>query len=200
MLEVVTLNITYLTQPDGKGGDFAWNWVVPFEQDPVIQNTIYCAFDEVYKSIDGGVNWTSISQNFSSDIDHLKIAPLDNNKMYLSIGGSFWYTTDAGVSWVQSGINLSGGDINGIAVHPTDPNKIAIVIDRNVPKKFKKILEKILNAYNLTFIIFNANEKSKSLKIVNLYINQLLQKKFNRSDLIIGVGGGITNGRVLIAD
>ena len=71
-------------------------------------------------------------------------------------------------------------------------NKIAIVIDRNVPKKFKKILEKILNAYNLTFIIFNANEKSKSLKIVNLYINQLLQKKFNRSDLIIGVGGGIT--------
>ena len=71
-------------------------------------------------------------------------------------------------------------------------NKIAIVIDRNVPKKFKKVLEKILNAYNLTFISFNANEKFKSLKIVNLYIHQLLKKKFNRSDLIIGVGGGIT--------
>jgi len=63
-----------LSEPDGKGGDTNWNWVVPFEQDHIITDAIYVAYDEVYKSIDGGVNWTSISQNFAANIDELKIA------------------------------------------------------------------------------------------------------------------------------
>lgn len=119
-------SITFLTQPDNKGGDYNWNWVVPFEQDPIAQDVIYCAFDEVYKSIDGGMNWTSISQNFSADIDHFKVAPTNNNKMYLSINGAFWFTTDGGAIWTQSSLSIGGARINEIVVHPTDPDKIAI--------------------------------------------------------------------------
>ncbi|WP_299103319.1 T9SS type A sorting domain-containing protein [uncultured Winogradskyella sp.] len=124
-------NITYLTQPDDKGGDSNWNWVVPFEQDPILQDVIYCAFDEVYKSIDGGQNWVSISQNFSSDIDHFKIAPTDSNKLYLSINGAFWYSLDGGANWMQSTANLGGGQINSIAVHPENPDKLAIATTNN---------------------------------------------------------------------
>ncbi|WP_405569495.1 T9SS type A sorting domain-containing protein [Winogradskyella sp. Asnod2-B02-A] len=124
-------NIAYLTQPDDKGGDYNWNWVVPFEQDPIIQNVIYCAFDEVYKSIDGGDNWISISSNFGADIDHFKVAPTDNSKMYLSINGEFWYTTNGGASWLQSSFSIGGGRINEIAVHPTDSDKIAIATTNN---------------------------------------------------------------------
>lgn len=124
-------SVSDLTQPDDKGGDYNWNWVVPFEQDPITQDVIYCAFDEVYKSIDGGINWTSISQNFSSDIDHLKIAPTNNNKMYLAINGSFHYTIDGGATWLQASLNLGGGQINDIAVHPTDSDKIAIATTNN---------------------------------------------------------------------
>jgi photosystem II stability/assembly factor-like uncharacterized protein len=120
------INVTFLTQPDDKGGQTTWNWVVPYEQDPIAQNVIYCAFDEVYKSLDGGDTWTSISQNFVADIDHLKIAPTNNNFMYLAINGAFWYTTDGGLLWTQSALSLGGGRINSIAVHPTDPSKIAI--------------------------------------------------------------------------
>ena len=69
--------------------------------------------------------------------------------------------------------------------------KIAIISDKNVPRKFKEILKKKLNVYNLTSLIFNANEKTKSLITVNFFINKLLSKNFNRNDLIIGVGGGI---------
>ena len=119
-------SVSGVNQPDGKGGDSNWNWVVPFEQDPITQDVIYCAFDEVYKSVDGGNNWNSISQNFGNNIDHFKIAPTNNAKMYLSINGSFWYTINGGVSWSQSFLNLGGGEINEIAVHPTDPDKIAI--------------------------------------------------------------------------
>ena len=39
---------------------------------------------------------------------------------------------------------------------------------------------------------FEANEKNKSLSKVDYFLNILLSKNFNRSDLLIGVGGGIT--------
>ena len=114
---------TSLTNPAGSGN---WNWIVPYAQDPLVDNTIYVAYNQVFKSIDGGGNWTSISQIFSSNIDHFKIAPTNNNKMYLAINGDFWYSTNGGLLWVQSSLNLGGGRINEIAVHPTDPDKIAI--------------------------------------------------------------------------
>ena len=70
--------------------------------------------------------------------------------------------------------------------------KIALIFDRNIPIKFKKILNNKLKNYNLIFLPFTANEKSKSLKTVNFYLDKLLKKNLNRSDLIISVGGGIT--------
>jgi 3-dehydroquinate synthase len=68
---------------------------------------------------------------------------------------------------------------------------IALIIDKNVPLIFKKLLKKKLKNYNLFFFIINANEKSKSLKTVNLYLSKLFLKNFNRSDLVISIGGGI---------
>ena len=38
---------------------------------------------------------------------------------------------------------------------------------------------------------FSPSEKSKSMKSVNYFLNKLFAKNFNRSDLVIGVGGGI---------
>ena len=69
---------------------------------------------------------------------------------------------------------------------------IAFIIDKNVPKKFKIDLKKKLKNYNLLFLSFSANEKNKSIKIVNYFLNILLSKKFNRADLLVGIGGGLT--------
>lgn len=110
-----------LPEPEDKSG----NWVTPFEQDPITQNVIYSGYDEVYKSVDGGVSWTSISQNFGGNLNHLKIAQSDNNILYAARGGSLYKTINGGnTSWRT----LTGfsGNINAIAIHPTDPNKVAI--------------------------------------------------------------------------
>ena len=69
---------------------------------------------------------------------------------------------------------------------------IAFIIDKNIPNKFKRNFEKKLKSFNLLFLPFVANEKNKSLKMVNIYLEALLSKNFNRSDLVIGIGGGIT--------
>ncbi|APY07637.1 hypothetical protein BWZ20_04680 [Winogradskyella sp. J14-2] len=119
-------NVTGLTQPEGKGGQSNWNWVVPFEQDPITQNTIYVAFDEVYKSDDSGVTWVSISPNFNADIDHFKVAPSNNQVMYCAINGVLRYTTDGGVNWTVAPLSIGTAIINEIAVHPLDPNKVAV--------------------------------------------------------------------------
>ena len=70
--------------------------------------------------------------------------------------------------------------------------KIALIIDSKIPNKFKKAIKTKLKNYDLLVMPFTANEKNKSLKKVNFYLDKILKKNFNRSDLIIGVGGGIT--------
>lgn len=111
-----------IPSPEGKTG----NWITPFEQDPIQQNVIYSGYDEVYKSINGGNDWESISQNFGGNLNHLKIAQSNSFNMYAARGDNLYKTVSGGIigNWEQlTGFN---GSINSIAIHPTDPDKIAI--------------------------------------------------------------------------
>ena len=90
------------------------------------------------------------------------------------------------------GENLINTLYKRIKILCPNTKKIAVIIDKKVPKKFKKQIQKKLKAYEVIFFLYSANEKTKSFKYVNTYLEKLLSKNFNRSDLIIGVGGGIT--------
>ena len=70
--------------------------------------------------------------------------------------------------------------------------KVALIIDKKVPQRFKKKLKQKLINYKIFFLTFSASEKNKSLNTINHFLKILLAKNFNRSDLIISVGGGIT--------
>ena len=56
--------------------------------------------------------------------------------------------------------------------------------------KRKKITVQLKN-YDLLNLNIQTSEKAKSIKTTNLILEKLLNKNFNRSDLIIGIGGGI---------
>ena len=70
--------------------------------------------------------------------------------------------------------------------------KIAIIFDNNVPRKFRKTIKNKLKKYDILFLSFNASEKSKNINTINFFLNKLLSNNFNRSDLLISLGGGIT--------
>ena len=70
--------------------------------------------------------------------------------------------------------------------------KIALIFDKGVPYYYKRKIIKNLKNYYVHVYNFNASEKTKSIKSVTLLLDKLLSKNFNRADLIIGIGGGIT--------
>ncbi len=71
-------------------------------------------------------------------------------------------------------------------------SKILIVIDKNIPSKFKSKLIKNLKADVKKTYIFNTNEKNKNQKNVDLIQRILFKNRFNRDDCLIAFGGGIT--------
>lgn len=106
-------------------GTGSGNWVTPFEQDPELENTIYVGYNRVYKSVNSGGTWTSISQNMGGNLDNLKISASNNQVMYASRGALVYRTRDAGATnWEQ--VAIPGGLINSMAIHPSNPNKIAV--------------------------------------------------------------------------
>lgn len=107
-------------------GNGQGNWVTPFEQDPILPNTIYVGYNRIYKSENGGGTWAAISQTFGRNLDNLKIAPSNSLVMYASSGNTLYRTVDGGATnWVSS---VPGGIINSIAIHPSNPNKVALAV------------------------------------------------------------------------
>ena len=69
--------------------------------------------------------------------------------------------------------------------------KICIISDNKLPTLLLKKLTNSLKKYDLKIYKLSANEKTKSLKVANKIIEQLLKDNFNRSDCVIALGGGI---------
>jgi len=57
-----------------------------------------------------------------------------------------------------------------------EANKIAIIIDKNIPKIYKSKIKKILKKYEIISFEYNPNEKLKSFKNANDLIEVLLKK------------------------
>jgi len=69
--------------------------------------------------------------------------------------------------------------------------KICILYDKNIPAKLIKKLNKSLIKYKTQVYKISVSERVKSLSFANRFIKNLLINNFNRSDCVIGFGGGI---------
>jgi len=69
--------------------------------------------------------------------------------------------------------------------------KIALVVDKKIPRIFINQLKNILKEYDVYVFEYSVNEKFKSLLNVNKLVERCLFNNFNRSDILISFGGGI---------
>ena len=90
--------------------------------------------DGVYKSVDGGENWTNLGLKESERIAKIVVDPSETNTVYVCVPGRLWSdsdergvykTTDGGKTWVNvlKGSNLSTG-CSMLSLDPTNPKTI----------------------------------------------------------------------------
>ncbi|HJR36573.1 MAG TPA: hypothetical protein VJ817_16570, partial [Gemmatimonadales bacterium] len=89
----------------------------------------------IFKTIDGGLHWEPVFDSMPvSSIGALAVAPSDPNVVWagtgessirsnVSLGWGIYKSTDAGRSWIRSGLD-STGRIARIVVHPTNPDLV----------------------------------------------------------------------------
>ncbi len=104
-------------------------WVAPIMQDPNNSNIFYCGYQQVFKSIDKGNNWTQLGTIAgSSTIYHLAAAPSNTNVLYAARSTSLFKTVDGGLNWtaITTGLPTGSAQISRVAVDNLDANNVFV--------------------------------------------------------------------------
>lgn len=105
-------------------------WVGTGEGNP--RNSLNGGFG-VYKSLDGGKNWTAMGLTKTRHIHRIKIDPTDPNTVYVGAIGSPWgehaergvyKTTDGGLTWDKILFVNNKTGVADLVMDPTNPNKL----------------------------------------------------------------------------
>ncbi|MEP6920076.1 MAG: carboxypeptidase regulatory-like domain-containing protein [bacterium] len=103
--------------------------------DPSNVNMVYVciAGARVYKTLNGGTNWSFAGTGLPTTVNTLAINPTTPNTLYAGTSVGMFRTTDGGVTWTQinAGLLLARSDgststplINCIAIDPTNPTTV----------------------------------------------------------------------------
>jgi PKD repeat protein len=82
----------------------------------------------VYRSTNGGANWT---QSKSGNFKDIVFKPGDPNTVYAAAGANFWRSADNGVSFTQITSGLSGGQRGTIAVTAANAGYVYFLVSGN---------------------------------------------------------------------
>lgn len=141
VVDYTNSNIVYGTSQNGhfyksnNGGDFGsvgitqpggGNWVTPFVIHPTENETLFVGSSEVKKTTNGMMSWTTISDFNLGNLDNLSIAESDGDYLYASSDSKIYRTRNGGDSWSSISNGLPDLTISYIAIHPEDPEIIAV--------------------------------------------------------------------------
>ena len=117
------------TVPTPKGA-----WVTPLIMHPTNSSTLYAGYKQVYKTTNKGDSWTAISGVLDSNNENIRfmaIAPSNPNTIYAATLKKLYSTTNGGTSWnliLDSGTIQNYANLSGLAVDPTNPDKVFITV------------------------------------------------------------------------
>ena len=137
---------------------YRFNWAAPLAVSASDPNTVYMGASVLFKSTDGGANWTAISKDLTRDIKahqpvpgepvfhdissaentdtilSITLAPTDGKVIWVGTDdGLVWVTRDGGANWTNVSAGLPQavklGRITQIGVSPFDAGTAYIAID-----------------------------------------------------------------------
>lgn len=92
-------------------------------------NILYVVAHNVWKSTDGGVNWTQLTnwyEKVHTDMHQIITSPYDNTKLYNMNDGGVWLSTDGGNNWTPKSDGIYGYEIYHGNCSPTRRDMISI--------------------------------------------------------------------------
>lgn len=109
------------------------SWLTPVSIDPQNNNTLYMAFNDVWKTTNQGNTWSQISNLGSSKpLQTMVIAPSNNQIIYTATYDTLYGTGNGGLTWAYNTVaNITGNanhKISYLTVNPTNPLMIWITI------------------------------------------------------------------------
>ena len=120
-------------------GQFGYNTYI--QVDPTDANKVYVGTRDVYKSINGGQTWASITKNYTfnsinntfsynpfnsvahPDQHSFAFASNDPNTIYIGNDGGLWKSTDGGAHLSSMNATLALSQFVGLVMHPTDATR-----------------------------------------------------------------------------
>lgn len=127
----ISSNIPYLSSEQG---DSNRAWVTPLIMSSTNTSTLYAGYKRVYKTTNKGDTWTAISGVLDSNNENIRfmaIAPSNPNTIYAATLKKLYSTTNGGTSWnliLDSGTIQNYAYLSGLAVDPTNPDKVFITV------------------------------------------------------------------------
>jgi PKD repeat protein len=97
--------------------------------DGVNPNIVYFVAHVVWKSLDGGVTWTQLTnwyQKVHTDMHQSINSPYNNNQLWNVNDGGVWLSTDGGNNWVQKSDGIYGYEIYHGGCSPTRRDMVSI--------------------------------------------------------------------------
>lgn len=109
------------TSPNFYGSQGWYNNVIA--ADPVNPNVVYSGGVYLYKSINGGVDWTDITNGIHVDQHAIEFHPNDPQKIYVGNDGGMYRTGNGGSTWTSINDGLTTMQFYAMG---SDPNNSAI--------------------------------------------------------------------------
>ncbi len=116
------------------------NWNTPVVIDPVDHNTLYYGSNRLWRTTNGGSNWTPISYDLTDGsgggglvygtITTIDIAPSNNSYIYVGVDdGNVWKSPNGGTDWIDIGATLPATQwVTRVTVDPFDHEKVYVTL------------------------------------------------------------------------
>lgn len=110
-------------------GNGQGNYNFTMVADPTDANTLYTGAHVVWKSTDGGINWTQLTQWWAvlhTDMHDFVFNPFNPSELYNINDGGVWLSTGGGVGWTSRSNGLEATEIYKAASDPIRKDIISI--------------------------------------------------------------------------